>query len=327
MLAWALGDLMISIVEMKQSGLCDFFKPAKRLVAEPAAGGGLDDGGGGLDDGGGDNENGGGDSENQLEESEKKLLSEDTGRVSAIVLSPVTSQRALLNGLDVSERAVLYRQLLTVLKPRNGYPKLAPGILEQMRSLRSPHSNRDGQFYLRWARCLVIPSRAEGYPRLQVRLDQGPQSVCGRLKRLLSSVTMTKIFELGGSSNYFRVQAHHVAYISRDAAATIPSNCGAGGSISHLCDIKRCVNPRHLEATPSHRENMDRQRCGGVTLIVFENMILKDLACAHGYGGDAQKIIETSCIGITIVTLGRAEIIGILEPIRKNESTSYVGGV
>lgn len=54
------------------------------------------------------------------------------------------------------------------------------------------------------------------------------------------------------SVNYRKVLAHRFAY--ELLVAPIP----AGMEIDHLCRVRRCVNPRHMEPV-THAENMARQ--------------------------------------------------------------------
>jgi hypothetical protein len=139
-----------------------------------------------------------------------------------------------------------------------------------------------------------------------------------------------------------RAGVHHVAYAAHPARAEapIPENAGAGGSISHNCDTQGCCKIQHLEATPKHQDNMDRQRCSGVTLITYKGVIVQEIPCAHGKttsllpGGldlDAftaddialHNRIRTSCIGLRVIELDE-RCIAAVGDINKEERACII---
>lgn len=61
----------------------------------------------------------------------------------------------------------------------------------------------------------------------------------------------------------------------------IPAVLGQGNSISHLCDTAGCINPDHIAPGFVHQQNMDRQRCEGLTLLVDETCIIQEFPCRH----------------------------------------------
>jgi hypothetical protein len=58
-------------------------------------------------------------------------------------------------------------------------------------------------------------------------------------------------FYPGGGRHVSKIYAHRFSYELAN------SNIPIGAEIDHLCNVRRCVNPAHLEAV-SHRENVDR---------------------------------------------------------------------
>lgn len=174
---------------------------------------------------------------------------------------------------------------------------------------------RDGRWWLTWCTCEVVVTTDKGasHPRWQVRLGCGPASVGEKLRSVLSDVE----FEgLRWISDYPKFQAHHIAYNAdpRREAAPLPLDCGSGGSISHLCDERGCLN--HLEATPIHMHNMDRQRCSGVVLIVLLGVIIKVVPCSHGMqlaGDDTlESQISSSCRRLRLVELYSGTVRSVL---------------
>jgi hypothetical protein len=110
-------------------------------------------------------------------------------------------------------------------------------------------------------------------------------------------------------TSYLKVEAHHIAYnasLNRETAP-IPSNVGAGGSISHLCDEIGCCKASHLEATRAHKDNMARQRCGGIILLHFQGVIVQEIPCPHGQrpGLDLESQLLRSCVNkLNMIELG-----------------------
>jgi hypothetical protein len=107
-----------------------------------------------------------------------------------------------------------------------------------------------------------------------------------------------------------KLPCHHLAYLAcrRDGDPVIPSNVGSGASISHLCDQDGCIRGEHLEVTERHVDNLERQRCIGVTLIVYLDVIVHEIPCNHGRGENNVDKIASSCRKIRIIALPPAAI-------------------
>ena len=146
---------------------------------------------------------------------------------------------------------------------------------------------RTGQWWLDWASCRVS-SRASstpgaGHPRLQVDIGTtAPGTLGGRIRAVLLPASWEALKGLT-EGRQVKLQAHHVAYNAtrQQGHVPIPLNSGQGGSISHFCDVSGCVKPNHLGATPQHVDNMARQRCKGVVLVVLGGEIIAEKLCSH----------------------------------------------
>lgn len=179
--------------------------------------------------------------------------------------------------------------------------RLDPQQQEKLTSLRAvdPATGRNGKWYLQHITCEVaeLEASSSGHPRWQVRLEEGPLSVGQRLKRTISARAWESLIAY---TKYLKVEVHHVAYNAdlRRETAPIPSNVGAGGSISHLCDEVGCCKASHLEATPIHKDNLDRQRCTGILLLHFKDVIVQEVPCSHGQkrGTDLESQLTSSCV-------------------------------
>jgi hypothetical protein len=146
------------------------------------------------------------------------------------------------------------------------------------------NDGRDGPWYISWSTCEVVTTTAKdtSHPRWQVDLTAGPSSVGQSLRAVLSEEEWRTLQDVMGGRRQFRAQAHHIAYNASDSRvlAPLPLDCGRGGSISHPCDQRGCIT--HVEATPEHKDNMDRQRCSGILLLHFRGSIIKEMPCVHG---------------------------------------------
>jgi hypothetical protein len=94
----------------------------------------------------------------------------------------------------------------------------------------------------------------------------------------------------------FKLLAYRIKY----PMERIPINVelGAGSGVSHLCDITMCINPDHMDVLLTHQQNMDRQRCLGVTLVVYNDVIVAETPCIHTRNNDVKG---TCCRRIHIV--------------------------
>ncbi len=105
-----------------------------------------------------------------------------------------------------------------------------------------------------------------------------------------------------------KIMLHHLVWLT-SGGVSLPANLGHGSSISHLCD-NSCVRIDHLELTTHHIDNLVRQRCTGVTLVVAKNFIVSAEPCAHARGGTFEEKVETSCRKVRVVKVG-------LEPLEE----------
>lgn len=89
--------------------------------------------------------------------------------------------------------------------------------------------------------------------------------------------------QAGSGRRIVKFQTHHVAYnaTSKRDAAPLPLNLGSGASVSHLCNTAGCCSGEHLQVETLHRENLVRQRCRGVLLLVHNSVIVQEQPCSH----------------------------------------------
>lgn len=204
-----------------------------------------------------------------------------------------------LASLELSDAIALWELFKSriELHPKH---RLSPAQVLTLTSLRATdrETARTGHWYFNLVTCEVAgigPQRQ--HPQWQVRLDQGVLSVGYRLKMAISQRARQT---LCGYTSYLKVEAHHVAYNASPnrETAPIPSNVGAGGSISHFCDEIGCCKASHLEATYAHRDNMARQRCSGIVLLHFQGIIVQEVPCSHGQrpGLDLESQLLSSCV-------------------------------
>jgi len=89
-------------------------------------------------------------------------------------------------------------------------------------------------------------------------------------------------FRVAGKVTY----AHRFAY--EQACGPIP----AGSELDHLCRVRNCVNPAHLEAV-THQENMRRGEGGKVNGA----RMLAKTQCPHGHPYDEENTYRTRAGG------------------------------
>lgn len=117
---------------------------------------------------------------------------------------------------------------------------------------RSPvfiRRNRSGQFYCS-ATCRIAAQKATALTvaeRFWPRVDRRGETECWMWRGCVNPVTGYGQWANG----YSIIGAHRVAY--ELMVGPIPS----GLEIDHLCRVRACVNPAHLEAV-THRENILR---------------------------------------------------------------------
>jgi len=221
-----------------------------------------------------------------------------------------------LNALNPTEAAELYSWLV-------GFKRCVPGTahifqdrtdkMQYVRSLRgirritSPGQvNADvvthpGQFWLEWATCLMVSSKAAlviNRQQVDVPYTKRPASVRTELwEALFDGVVPARTGCDSTRTQSF--MAHHIAYATHKSDGPLRI-CGAGSSVSHRCDGGECVRPSHLTFVQSHRDNMDRQRCSGLILVVRGNVIVKESSCIHDRDSD-DTLHQDTCRHITIV--------------------------
>lgn len=176
---------------------------------------------------------------------------------------------------------------------------------------------RDGAWYAAWSTCRVVTTTEKGtsHPRAQVKLNQGANSLGGQLKAGLSRKAWETLTQY---TSTLKVGYHILAYnaLPLRETAPVPLNLGSGGSISHPCDERGCV--LHLEATPVHKDNMDRQRCSGVLVMYFRDTIVAEIPCGHGkdrgVDGTLEVQLKKSCIKVSLFEM-TDEILAVMNKI------------
>lgn len=205
---------------------------------------------------------------------------------------------------------VMLEQCRTIKTPTSS-PKDCR-ILECLAS--SSSSSRDGRWHLERVTCLLVTTNdsSDSHPRWQIRADGRGRSY-GTLSVRLSSEGFSSLtkFCKNYSSGQGKIGHHMVAYNAdvRRSSVPLPLDLGRGSSVSHLCDVKGCVKQRHLEISSNHVNNMDRQRCLGVTVIHFQGVIVQEMPCIHGrtldVGSSLEARLEKSCSRVSLVELSQ----------------------
>lgn len=216
--------------------------------------------------------------EGSKEDTEHEALSEELGGS-----SKESRNARFLADLSLEDAKALYRVMLGEVSTVATSP-LKPADAARLAAMRSSgQSGRDGRWYTDRVTCLLSQTKSinNSHPRWQFKLDGGPSSVAGKIRRAISSRAWETLSSL---SNAMKISQPHVSYNADDRRVTapLPLNVGAGGSVSHLCDVKGCIKQSHLEATPNHIDNMGRQRCAGIVLLCFRGVIVQEVPCSHG---------------------------------------------
>lgn len=227
-----------------------------------------------------------------------------------------------LNSLCLDSRIALNRAMWTAARKKSGEEPGTKDIHqvygevghEQLTSyLKIEGCLYSGNEWVRWATCETIPkwqgqSGEHGRWQLSVINDQGLIPKSGAISSLKNALTKLEFEALVKLVNDFpqkakrrqlKLHVHHVGYlINSDFEACkfpVVKKVGAGSSISHLCDQRSCARPTHIEVAEHHISNMDRQRCPGVTLLIFNNTIIQETPCAHSGQGTLQMRLQASC--------------------------------
>jgi hypothetical protein len=183
------------------------------------------------------------------------------------------------------------------------------------------NSPRTGSWYQEWACCEIISLAlpGTGHPRWQPRVVAGgatpanPTSLGRAIKSKLRAQTWDDLKNIANSNGQVKIPCHHLAFLAGNTGISIPANMGTGASMSHLCDSSGCIRESHLELTVQHVDNLERQRCHGVTLIASLDLIIHELPCSHGRGNSTEELIATSCRKLRMVWLPNASVSALIE--------------
>lgn len=159
----------------------------------------------------------------------------------------------------------------------------------------SPQGTKQGLYWASWIECKLLVTNND---RLQPR-DFIPAYLDPDLWPTWKHRTMNK----GERTNQVKIPMATATYRVKYPNDIIPKNLGKGSSISHLCD-KKCINPDHIAQGFVHQDNMDRQRCLGMTLLVVKDTIVQEIPCIH----------PTCCTRIRVLYLNDSAI----DYIKKN---------
>lgn len=190
------------------------------------------------------------------------------------------------------------------------------------------NSPRTGDWYMEWASCeiigLLVSGGATGHPRWQPRVvnkvgntPANPTAVGRSIRSRLRDDAWEWLKTLASSNGQVKIPRHHLAFLAGDdgmgASTGLPVDLGAGSSMSHLCDSVGCIRDSHLELTLQHVDNLERQRCTGVTLIASMDLIIHEVPCGHARGGTSEERIASSCRKLRMVWLPDASVAALLD--------------
>ena len=186
------------------------------------------------------------------------------------------------------------RQLKGMMQdPATVQPPLAPVLL-----------THTGKHWLEWATCTMIRSNAaQVFNRLQ--LDVSVEKKPTVVRQAIWDALFEGVQERRPNTPSTRVQtfmAHHIGWAVRKEGGPLLDTAGRGGSVSHRCDAGECITPTHLVFTAQHRDNLARQRCPGLTLIVFNKVIIQESPCIHDSNPADVERMDT-CRHITVIEL------------------------
>lgn len=249
---------------------------------------------------------------------ETRGTSRGEGLGNPLAASTPQSQAEWLQSLDIVQAQAVYELMCAEKKVSEKLQCSEEDAQDLVFLQASQGSDRDGRWWASWATCEVVDTTAKkkDHPRWDPRLNGGPQSAGQKLARVVGP---KKFGELLALTNWAKFQTHHVAYNSdpRREAEPLPLNAGSGGSVSHLCDERGCIKLCHLESTPVHKANMDRQRCGGVVLVHMNGFILAEQPCVHGVkladGGSLADRIRLSCRHLRLCEIAQGAVEWVLQ--------------
>ena len=161
------------------------------------------------------------------------------------------------------------------------------GMMQDPASVRAGAApvvlTRTGEHWLTWATCMMVRSKAaQVFNRLQ--LDVSVEKKPAVLRQAIWNALFLGIPEKRVGTPSTRTQsfmAHHIGWAVRKDGGPLQDTAGRGGSFSHLCDAGECIEPTHLVFTAQHRDNMARQRCPGLTLVLHNRVIIQESPCIH----------------------------------------------
>jgi len=221
----------------------------------------------------------------------------------------MSSTRTWLNGLTQGERSALALLMCDSV----GFTftsQITGGSIVNLAPI-SGNAPRSGNWYKEWVKCKVIRLDLEGgHPRWQPRIKNKEgvtptsHTALGRLiKKRLTKESWSALKVIAGSKGQLKLPCHHLAYLAAKSGSQIPDDMGSGSSLSHLCDVKGCIRGEHLELTTEHVDNLVRQRCHGVTLLVAYDFILHEIPCGHASGDTLLEKVESSCRKLRVVNI------------------------
>lgn len=185
---------------------------------------------------------------------------------------------------DVGLHPVMYyspQQCIRFLHDRQTTERISKlvGCTEQeLRSFSGTQTQRDvdithdGDYWADWVTCHISKPTE---PRIQTR--EKPD--------LLGEKEWTN-WRFKTRNGQVRILEHVVACRAQYGDLQIPDKLGEGAGVSHLCDTDRCIRKEHMDSLLLHKKNMDRQRCLGMTLIVYEDTIVQEEPCIHAQDND-----------------------------------------
>lgn len=234
---------------------------------------------------------------------------------------------SFLNSLSSEERLALYEVMCANFGDENHEVReVRPGALsgmslEQLKLLQDGRgTGRDGAFWAGFIQCRtfrgVAPSNC-GHHRWQIRIPKAggklrKGSVGGLLVSGLGAKSRNRLFALGQDHMQLRVFTHHVGYLS--SGGELPTDLGNGSSIDHLCGQGGCHNPAHLALATVHSQNVARINCDGITLVVVNQLIVQEQACAHAAAGAfPNSTVLDSCRKVKILCLDEIAVEAVVK--------------
>lgn len=226
-----------------------------------------------------------------------------------------------LNSLAALEAMALCAQMRGAVGVTTA-TQISGGVAPVNLGCLSTNAPRSGNWYVEWATCEVINLAAPktGHPRWQPTIitkrgdtPANPTSLGKVIKSHIADAKWQVLKGLTTSNGQVKIPCHHLTFRSLHPGVSIPANMGHGSSMSHLCDTTGCIRGGHLQLAQQHIENMERQRCHGVTLIAAADLIIHEIPCSHGTGGNTADQIATSCRKIRMVWLPDASVDALID--------------